>query len=149
MLRNPVISDCPRQHVGQIGAHRPEVKTAKFQTPVSLDGTVILCEEDSQEGVQPLVLGSDLEGKCAPLAGTPTSGGFPVSYSRAACGSWPGISLLHSSQLFLSDAWGHPPRLFITSRCQKAFNVNEIQLFHMFLRRTWHAACSMSSLQDQ
>lgn len=89
MLRNPGISDCPRQHVGQIGADRPEVKTAKFQTPGSLDGTVTLCEEGSQEGVQPLALGSDLsdlEGKCAPLAGTLTSGGFPVSYSQAVCG---------------------------------------------------------------
>lgn len=152
MLSNPGISDCPRQHVGQIEAPRLEVKAAKFQTPGSLDGTVTLCEDGSQEGVQPLALGSDLWGKCAPLAGTLTSGGFPVSYSQAACGSWPGLSLLHSSQLFLSDGWGHPPRLFITSRCQKAFNVNEIQLFHMQMAQKDLARsllCVLSSLQDQ
>lgn len=60
-------------------------------------------------------------------AGALTSGAFPISCSsqhRAHTMSQ------HAPfpQLFLSDRWEHPPRLFTPSHCHRDFSVKEIQL---------------------
>lgn len=76
-------------------------------------------------------------------AGALTSGAFPISCSsqhRARTMSQ------HAPfpQLFLSDSWEHPPRLFTSSHCHRDFSVKEIQLLQkQVAQRAWSTACSV------